>query len=241
MSQSSSNNIEFMANNQDIRLSSNDTMKPFGNNSQASVANIEPSSRSMQDNPSNYEILWSKFINWFTLRRRNLQQFRILLFLVLCINVFAIMAEIIDITYKDDDALNLPNEYAVLSIIAAILAFSNVMLLGILIFRPSSTLALCSCALILFLEIIYIAQIIIFYVESSSNTAILVINIIFIVLQVLTSAILYRYWEYVYYYYDDTRNRSQSNISDISSSIFDIESSIGSNTDNVKLRKTLVE
>lgn len=237
MSQLKGNQIEIMENK--AENSSTTGSQPLARYASSSTRTIQKiSSPGLYD-----ESIYSRCGNWFILKRRNLQQFRILLCIVICINIFAIIAEIVDITVgKNDNTLKLPNEYAVLSIIAAILAFTNVVLLSYLILRPSSTIALMSCALILFLEIIYITQVIIFYVESSSNISILAINIIFIILQFLTSPILYRYWEYIFYYYDDTTNISlPSGMSSSLNSVCDIEAAISSGGETMKLRKTLVE
>lgn len=162
-----------------------------------------------------------------TLKRRNLQEFRILLALTILLNIFAIIAEIVEISYRTDDSLPLPSAYGILSLIAIIMAFINASLIFKGIIRPSTRAPLVSCLLIVVLEIIYVAQIIIFYTTSDSNTLVFSLNVIFIVIQLLTSIILYRYWEYVYFSYDDEKSiSSRSDMGSLRSSLYDVESPI---------------
>jgi len=165
------------------------------------------------------------FLELAILKRRNLQEFRVLLLMTVCLNIFGIIAEIIDITYRTDDTLPLPSAYAILSIIAAILALINIALIVKLIILPTTRSALLSCALILLLEVIYVVQFIIFYTTSDSNNVVLAFNILFIIFQVLTSIVLYRFWEYVYYTYDDDKV-SRSDLASLRSSLYDVESPI---------------
>ena len=135
----------------------------------------------------------------FNYRNLSLETFRKLLLVTIFMNVLMLAVEMVHIEYvfehRDKDGA------AFLSLIAVILTLLNIAIISRLYRKPRPLAALVSCAIILFLEVIYIVQTILYY-NSLNSTSTLAVIIIFLLAQLISSSLLYRFWEFILFNYD---------------------------------------
>eukprot|EP01039_Chlorochromonas_danica_P011210 gene11211-12502_t len=146
-----------------------------------------------------------------TCKDLNLAHYRALLFLTFILNLICFLAEVSHMVFLflQDTAYAM----AIIGLLTSILTLYNCYLILKLIYRPSTQLSLLSTLIILILEVFYIVQTVLFAYPNNSDTSALlretisvVITAVLLTLQLLTAWLLYRYWEYAMFQYDESTN-----------------------------------
>eukprot|EP01031_Cornospumella_fuschlensis_P019046 gene19046-23331_t len=92
----------------------------------------------------------------------------------------------------------------VVSLVATILTCVNCGIVLKIIAYPSTGLALMSSVIILVLEVVYIAQCVVEADTLIHESAVIIVTSIMLTLHFCTAFLLYRYWEFVMYHYDES-------------------------------------
>lgn len=159
-----------------------------------------------------------------TCKDLNLAHYRALLFLTFILNLICFLAEVshmvilfVDLNNEnnnDSNTVTIRYAMAILGLITSILTLCNCYLILKLIYRPSTQLSLSSTSIILILEVFYIIQTVLLADPNNSGdssvvlreTISIVITAVLLTLQLLTAWLLYRYWEYAMFQYDESTN-----------------------------------
>ena len=133
-------------------------------------------------------------------------QYKKLLLVTLAINVFMFILEVLKVVELILKSDILSDGAAILSVVATCLTFWNIVVLVRLYRHPVARAALVSGALIMFLLIIYVAQCIVYYHNIDQRQHALPVICIFLFAQLLSGILLYRFWEFILFNYDDDQD-----------------------------------
>lgn len=139
---------------------------------------------------------------YLTCKEYSIQQYRFLLLLILLMNILMFFSEIVKLIRELKDHYLKNDSAAILCLIATIITGINALLILKLIINPTTRSALASSCIIVFLELLYILQIS-FYSNDFEDPVAIVVVTIFLLLQLYSALLLYRYWEFVLFYYND--------------------------------------
>lgn len=166
-----------------------------------------------------FRLVW----NFFSCKDLTLKQYRMLLFMTLLMNVMFFITEIIRIVYysanigrRDDDYKDRKDRsYIVTFIVATSLTFVNCLIILKLLYRPTPKTALASSAMTVCVQIISFIQCILYWQEVVGSTLNGLATFTFLILELFSAMLLYRYWEYAKFYYDDQAENPTNLLSDI--------------------------
>lgn len=153
------------------------------------------------------------FKNWkYSFRNLSLEQFEKLILITIAMNIVMALGEVAKVVdlLKDKNNNIRKNGGAVLSMIATVLTLWNIVVLVRLYRHPRPRAALMSGAIILCLWIIYVVQSIMYYGSYDNSPQYLPLVCVFLVLQLLSGWLLYRFWEFILFNYDDDDDISDS-------------------------------
>lgn len=155
----------------------------------------------MSESSYRIKLGYSAFTNFLTCKNLDLEQYRILLLFTFCLNALSFAMEVVHmvVLFIEKDLV-----MAMVSLIATILTCINCSIVLKIIAYPSTRLALTSSAIILVLEVVYIAQCVVEADTLIRATAVVFVTSIMLALHFCTAFLLYRYWEFVMYHYDES-------------------------------------
>jgi hypothetical protein len=151
----------------------------------------------------------------FSCKELDLRMYRKLLVATLLLNLAMMITEILRVLYivkhashfdhitADKHADHNGDQVAfILSLVATILTFSNCASLIILVIDPIPRIAALASAVTLVLEFIYIIQTVLYFDVFTAQSALIIITVLFLVLQLLTAWLCYRVWEFSFFNYE---------------------------------------
>lgn len=140
--------------------------------------------------------------NFFTCKNLDLEHYRALLVLTFVLNIVSLVAEVLHmvVVFLDKNYIS-----GSICLAATTLTVINCFLVLRLIIKPTTRAALASSAIILIIEVVYIIQTVVESQTLIRGVAALVVTIVLLVCHLCTAWLLYRYWEFAMYHYDDTR------------------------------------
>ena len=150
--------------------------------------------------------MYTSVKEYFLCKNLNLSQYRARLTLTLIYNLLFLVLEILyALETISTHSLTNNNANAALCIVEIIFSTINCILLVKLIYIPTRRSALLSAFIIILLEIFYICSFSLYY-DQYKNSVFLIIVLVFMILQFTMAMLLYRYWEFVTFYYSGNPN-----------------------------------
>jgi hypothetical protein len=132
--------------------------------------------------------------------------YKFLLFLVLIMNICNLFVETASIVYAfQHDKHNGEIGFIFLFSLSILLLFVNCLLIIKLISRPTTRSALISAVLILLLMLLYTIQMALFADTTETIETRITLTAVLMFLQFISSILLYRYWEFAMFHYDDSQ------------------------------------
>jgi hypothetical protein len=146
------------------------------------------------------------FNSWGLISCKDLEikYYKFFLFLTLIMNILNLIAEVCSILYIFEKQKQSDVGGTMLFFLASFVLTINCFFLIKLLYRPTTRSALISALLILILMIVYVIQVSLYARPDSSATlpALVSFCVVFFVLQLISSVLLYRYWEFAQFHYD---------------------------------------
>lgn len=154
-----------------------------------------------------FRVIW----NFFTCKDLTLKQYRVLLFFTGIMNFACLITEVARIiifsqrveTKDDDFKINKDKDYMLTFVAAIILTVINCLIILKLLYKPTPKTALASSAITIAIDIVSLVQICVYWNEIVPSPLNAAATILFLVLEFFSAMLLYRYWEYAQFYYDD--------------------------------------
>lgn len=147
-----------------------------------------------------------------TLKNLSFQQYRILIYATIFCNALSLIAEGCYLVQLQDRHDFSETYYSVIPWVVTILSGLNVCLLLKLTQRPTTQATLGALAIMLCLIIAYVIQACIHYIGVYTSALEISFVVIFIIIQLFSAIMLYRFWEMILYNYDSsTVSGSQRN------------------------------
>lgn len=165
------------------------------------------------------DVLKSKLYKTLTFKDLSLDQYRFLLFIALVVNLVFLILQVARFVYLILYS-SLGNDKGLfLVILAFILTTMNIAIFIKLMVAPTPGYAVSCMGIILVQEAIFIAQTALYYNLVKGEDYIIALSVVFLILQLVSVVVVYRFWELVLFNYDDstwdTGTPSTGNLSDI--------------------------
>lgn len=157
--------------------------------------------------------------NCLTCKELDIEQYRVLLIAILIFNLLMFAGELVRMasivvnqTHKIGE-----NVAGVISFVATVLTLVNCGFLFYLARHADSRIALTAASITLTLEVLYIVQTAIYIHSFDDSIGFLALTVLFLIVQLLTAWLLYRYWEFSFYNYDESSVLNRSLMEDVHS------------------------
>lgn len=154
-----------------------------------------------------------------TCKELDIEQYRLLLIAVLIFNLLMFAGEVVRLAYIVADRTRKigDNIAGVLSFVATVLTLVNCGFLFYLIRHCHSRIAMIAACITLALEVLYIVQTAIYFHSFGDSIGFVALTIMFLLVQLATAWLLYRYWEFSFYNYDETSGLNRTLMEDVQS------------------------
>jgi hypothetical protein len=178
----------------------------------------ERSSTSQHLLQSATDLLKSELYKKLTFKDLSFDQYRVLLFITLMVNLVFLSLQVSRFGYLlyhkslgNDNGLTLV-------IIAFILTSINIIHLIKLMIAPTARLAVSCMGIILIQEAIFIAETVVYY-QYATEDYIIALSVVFLFLQLISVVVVYRFWELILFNFDSETwaggTPSMGNLSDV--------------------------
>lgn len=162
---------------------------------------------------SSFNSSWSSHLRLralFVLTERTIHEYNFLIAIALTLDLVSVSVQSY-LVYAPQNDIQLG--MCIAGVLITVWACINYILL---LWKPSKDLCVCSLMSATAIEVVYAIQIVYYYVALSDDESVgdisfgVVIVIVWFILQFLPLVVLYRFWEYLMYNYDDSRAISVS-------------------------------
>lgn len=185
----------------------------------AESESAERSSTSQNLLRSASDVLKSKVYKTMTFKDLSLDQYRFLLFVALVVNLTFLILQVARFAYLLVYSSLGEDKGLFLVILAFILTSLNSAILVRLMVAPTPSYAVACMGIILVQEAIFIAQTALYYNLAKGEDYIIALSALFLILQLVSVVVVYRFWELVLFNYDDSSweigTPSSGNLSDV--------------------------